>query len=157
MYFTPNANVWDQGKQVEYCSRILRLRHLWHKQSSYQGLEGIETSSRHIEMQPWVHAQPCVYADASHLCITMVKQTWWRAGSATHWILGLLSHTALWWATQSKAPLTWSSWSPAYQASVFRFPPHFKFYSLGCGASCESSDIRGWKHRCMWCATKPSW
>ena len=30
-------------------------------------------------------------------------------------------------------------------------------YSLGCGASCDSSDILAQKHRCMWSATKPSW
>ncbi len=28
---------------------------------------------------------------------------------------------------------------------------HFIPYSLGCGAICDSS------HRCIWCATKPSW
>ncbi len=30
---------------------------------------------------------------------------------------------------------------------------HFIPYSLGCGASCDSSDILTWKHRCMWSAT----
>jgi len=34
---------------------------------------------------------------------------------------------------------------------------HFISYSLGCGASCDSSDILAGKHRCMWCATKASW
>ncbi len=34
---------------------------------------------------------------------------------------------------------------------------HFIPYSLGCGASCNSSDILTLKHRCVWCATTPSW
>ena len=42
---------------------------------------------------------------------------------------------------------------------IFRFSFFYSLYnySLGCGASCDSSAILAWKHRCMWCATEPSW
>ena len=51
--------------------------------------------------------------------------------------------------------LTTSGWLPASPASDVN--QSIVSYSLGCGASCDSSDILAWKHRCMWCATKAIW
>ncbi len=42
--------------------------------------------------------------------------------------------------------------APAIFICIFIFPL-ICTYSLGCGASCDSSDTLAGKHRCMWCAT----
>ena len=51
------------------------------------------------------------------------------------------------------SPCQSSFWAER-QRALFIF--HLIPYGLWCGASCDSSDILAWKHRCSWCATKQS-